>query len=227
MTVFVPDGSSSIPPYYWGIDVGGTSIKCGLVDAVGKTIFYSPIPTQESDGPSAAVARIAAVVKDAEQEQGVVGRVPRIGVGAPGPIDLPTGRLISPPQLPSWWQFDLVTALADATDRPIAFLNDANAAAYGEFWLGSGQEDSSMILLTLGTGVGGGIIVDDQLINGANSCGSECGHIVVDTSPDAQICGWGGGQGHLEAYASATGVVLRTLKRLPAYPKSQLQRSAT
>lgn len=214
--------SESTAPYFWGLDIGGTSIKCGLVDNVGHTVAFEQVATLESDGPDAAIARLAGVVAAVETRLGVAGKVPQIGLGAPGPMDLPRGYLVAPPQLPSWWDFPIVDRLSNATDRPIAFLNDANAAAYGEFWLGSGQEEQSMILLTLGTGVGGGIIIDDQLVNGVNSFGSECGHILVDPSPSAQMCGWGGGRGHLEAYASATGVVIRTLARLPEHGDSVL-----
>jgi glucokinase len=101
-------------------------------------------------------------------------------------------------------------------------LNDANAAAFGEFWIGTGQDCDSMILLTLGTGVGGGIIVDGELVNGVNSFGSECGHIVVDPSPAARLCVWGGGRGQLEAYASASAVVGRTRDRLTEGADSSL-----
>jgi glucokinase len=89
---------------------------------------------------------------------------------------------------------------------PVSFINDANAASFGEFWVGTGAKVDSLILLTLGTGVGGGIIVDGHLINGVNSFGSECGHVIVDSRPDARLCVWGGGRGQLEAYASASAV---------------------
>ena len=91
----------------------------------------------------------------------------------------------------------------------MAFNNDANAAAYGEFWVGSGRQHDSLILLTLGTGVGGGIIVNGMVIEGVNSFGAECGHIIVDSRPDARLCVWGGGRGELEAYASASAVANR------------------
>lgn len=209
--------------HYWGIDIGGTSIKCGLVNSDGETVAFEQVPTLEAEGPQAAVDRLATMIREVETRTKTIGNVPRIGMGAPGPMDLPRGMLVAPPQLPSWWEFPLCQKLTEATGRPISFLNDANAAAYGEFWLGSGAQGSSMILLTLGTGVGGGIIVEDQLVNGVNSFGSECGHIIVDPSPDAQLCAWGGGRGQLEAYASASGVVMRTRHRLAEYPKSLLR----
>lgn len=189
-------------------------MKCGLVDSDGHTIALVHVPTHEKQGPGAAVKRISEVVRETEQSHKVVGQVPHIGLGAPGPMDLPGGLLVAPPQLPSWRGFAIRDAISKATDRPVSFINDANAAAFGEYWMGSASEQNSMLLLTLGTGVGGGIVVEDELINGVNSFGSECGHIIVDPSPESQLCGWGGGRGHLEAYASATGVVLRTLQKL-------------
>lgn len=201
-------------PYFYGIDIGGTGIKIGLVDTLGQTIAYEKIPTRANEGAVAAVERIGETCQSMAKQCDVEGQIRRAGLGAPGPMDLPAGTLVSPPQLPTWWGFNLRDAVADAIKMPVTFLNDANAAAYGEFWLGSGREDNSMVLLTLGTGVGGGIIVDDLLVNGVNSCGSECGHMVIDPSPTARLCVWGGGRGQLEAYASASGVVARTRERL-------------
>ncbi|QEG00965.1 Glucokinase [Stieleria maiorica] len=212
----------STAPYYWGIDIGGTGIKLGLVDEQGDTVAYEKIPTREGEGAPAAMQRIAAVVSGVESGLGVIGKVPHIGLGAPGPMDLPRGLLVAPPQLPSWWGFNIVDALTKLLGRPISFLNDANAAAFGEFWIGTGRGSQSMILLTLGTGVGGGIIVDGELVNGVNSFGSECGHILVDPSPTARLCVWGGGRGQLEAYASASAVVDRTRDALTEGAESSL-----
>lgn len=210
----ITDLSHAEPPFYWGIDIGGTGIKIGLIDGAGQTLAYDRIPTRESEGPDAATLRIAALVQAVQQDLGVAEKVDCIGLGAPGPMDLPSGYLVAPPQLPSWWDFPIRDKISELLSRPVSFLNDANAAAYGEYWLGSGRDDDSMVLLTLGTGVGAGIIVHGQLINGVNSFGSECGHMIVDSSPTARLCVWGGGRGQLEAYASASGVVQRTRQRL-------------
>ena len=209
-------------PFFWGIDIGGTGIKLGLVDENGYTVAYEKISTNESAGAEAAIKRLSMVVKDIETRLDVVGKVPEIGLGAPGPMDLRRGLLVAPPQLPSWWGFEIVKAVNNTLGRPVHFLNDANAAAYGEFWIGAGRNSDSMILLTLGTGVGGGVIVDDELVNGVNSFGSECGHMLVDPSPTARLCIWGGGRGHLEAYASASAVVDRTREKLTAGATSSL-----
>ncbi len=210
------------PPYYWGIDIGGTGIKLGLVDDSGHTIAYHKISTRESEGATAAMQRVASIVTQVEESLNVAGKVPAIGLGAPGPMDLPKGLLVAPPQLPSWWGFTIVDSVTQLLKRPVHFLNDANAAGFGEFWIGSGRESKSMILLTLGTGVGGGIIVEEELVNGVNSFGSECGHILVDPSPTARLCVWGGGRGQLEAYASASAVVSRTRDRLTQGAESSL-----
>ena len=112
-------------------------------------------------------------------------------------------------------------AVAEAFGLPTTFANDANAAAYGEFWVGSGQKFHSIVLLTLGTGVGGGIIIGDLSVDGENSHGSECGHIIIDNSPTARMCGCGQ-PGHLEAYCSATALVKRTHELLAAGRASSL-----
>jgi glucokinase len=215
--------SSASPPYFWGIDIGGTGIKIGLVDDLGQTIAFDQLPTQESDGPMAAMQRIANFVREVEDRFGVASQTKRVGLGAPGPMDLKRGYLVAPPQLPSWRDFPIRKVVSELLERPVTFLNDANAAAYGEFWLGSGRSHSSMILLTLGTGVGGGIIVENQLVNGVNSFGGEFGHVVVDSSPTARLCVWGGGLGQLEAYASASGVVANLRQRLADGAKSTLR----
>ncbi len=216
------DLSQSKAPYFWGIDVGGTGIKIGLVDNLGQTLAFESLPTRESEGATAAMQRVAAVIADYEEQFGIAQQVGYIGLGAPGPMDLKNGLLVAPPQLPSWWDFPIRDCIATLTRRPVSFLNDANAAAFGEFWLGGGKESESMLLLTLGTGVGGGIINDGELINGVNSFGSECGHIIVDPSPTARLCMWGGGRGQLEAYASASAVVGRTRQRLTEGVESTL-----
>jgi glucokinase len=104
---------------------------------------------------------------------------------------------------------------------PVAFANDAGAAAFGEYWVGSGKEYKSIAMLTLGTGVGGGIIIEGKSIDGDNSHGSECGHVIVDTTAEARICSCGR-LGHLEAYASATGLVARTREALTRGETSSL-----
>lgn len=205
------------------MDVGGTSMKIGIVDDQGNTLAYTAIPTEEPKGPDDAMRRVAAAAHGLTAELGIAAtEVHRVGLGTPGSQDIPKGLLIEPPNHPHWHHFPIVQCLEAHIGFKVSFANDANAAAFGEFWIGTGRVHSSMILLTLGTGVGGGIIIHNSLVVGHNSFGGECGHIVIDPSPTARLCAWGGGRGHLEAYASATAVALRAREELAAGAVSSL-----
>jgi len=202
-------------PLFIGVDVGGTGIKLGLLDDQGSTLTQDRIETQEERGPEDAITRVRrALDRMLEQLSVSWDDVAAIGLGTPGTMDIPRGLILSPPNLPHWRDFPIRDALSKACHgKPVTFANDANAAAYGEFWIGKGREASSMIMLTLGTGVGGGV----------NSFGSECGHILVDSREDARLCVWGGGRGELEAYASAGAIVERTRELLDAGRSSSLK----
>lgn len=211
-------------PFYVGVDVGGTNIKLGLVDDAGRVLAQGKIPTREETGPADAVMRIDRAVRALLAEHGVsFDDVRAVGLGTPGPMDIPRGLVLELPNLPHWTRFPIRDELQRVCGKPVAFNNDANAAAFGEFWVGSGRGGDSMILLTLGTGVGGGVIVNGRLVEGVHSFGSECGHILIDSSPTARYCVWGGGQGQLEAYASASAVVARAEEQLDAGAVSSLQ----
>jgi glucokinase len=214
-------------PFYLGIDVGGTGIKIGVVDDEGRTVGFASIPTEEPRGPQDAMKRVAVACQKLLGELGLdLSEIPRVGLGTPGSQDIPKGMLIAPPNHPHWHNFPIVACLESEITRPVSFSNDANAAGFGEFWVGTGRVFSSMVLLTLGTGVGGGIIVDNQLVVGQNSFGGECGHLIIDSRPDARLCVWGGGRGHLEAYASASAVAARAKEELEAGASSVLRSQA-
>lgn len=212
-------------PYYLGVDVGGTNIKIGLVDDQGQTLGFEEIETHEADGPQQAVERVGQTCEQIAHRAGAErAKIVRVGLGTPGTMDIPRGTFLEPMNLPHWYHFPIRDAVSRACGLPVSFINDANAASYGEFWIGTGSKVDSLILLTLGTGVGGGIIFDGHLINGVNSFGSECGHIIVDSRPDARLCVWGGGRGQLEAYASASAVARRAEEGLRAGAASTLTR---
>jgi glucokinase len=207
--------NQSQAPYFAGVDIGGTNIKIGLVDNCGQTLAFDSIITNEHAGPQQAVERSAETIGALAAKAGLsLDSIVRVGLGAPGTMCLKRGMLLDPPNLPNWHYFALQAAFEAAIQKPVSFINDANAAAFGEFWVGKGAKHDSLALLTLGTGVGGGIIVEGKLINGVNSFGSECGHLIVDSRPDARLCVWGGGRGHLEAYASASAVAARAEEEL-------------
>jgi glucokinase len=141
--------------------------------------------------------------------------VARIGLATPGPMDIPQGLILTPGNLPTWWNFPIRDRVAELCGLPVRFANDANAAAFGEFWCGAGREAHSMVMLTLGTGVGGGIVVADMLLEGAHSCGGECGHILIDPREDARRDSLEK-SGSLEAYCGSYGVVGRAIDALRA-----------
>jgi glucokinase len=194
-------------PLYAGVDLGGTNIKAALVDDEGRLVGFHTEPTHAARGPEDAAARMGRAVHMLARGAGIAtADIARVGLGSPGPLDIAEGRILRAGNLPGWDAFPLRDRVSEHSGLPVTFANDANAAAYGEFWVGSGREYDSLILLTLGTGVGGGIIVGDVNIEGAHSHGSECGHLIVDTSASARLCPCGHA-GHLEAYCSATSLV--------------------
>src|SRR6202043_121985 len=131
-------------------------------------------------------------------------QVVAIGVATPGTMDIPAGVILDPPNLRPWRNVPVRQHLREVFGVPTAFQNDANAAAYGEYWVGAGKGTRSMVLFTLGTGIGGGIIIGDVVLEGRHSHGAELGHMKIEmTNP--RLCGCGR-HGCLEAYASATSV---------------------
>lgn len=212
-------------PFFVGVDVGGTNTKLGLVDDLGRTLAYRSIATDEAQGPADAIRRIHLAMRDLVAHVALPwDDVAVVGLGTPGSMDIAKGMILEPPNMPNWRYFPVRDRLSEACNKPVAFANDANAAAYGEFWVGRGREFPSMVMFTLGTGVGGGIILNGRSVDGENSFGSELGHLVIDCRPDARLCVWGGGRGQLEAYASAPAVVARAREAL-AKGRSSLVRS--
>ena len=212
------------PPFYIGVDIGGTSIKIGLVDDAGNTVDTGEIDAagrhrnvtvvKTDTQPQVAVASMAEAITSIFERQGIDPSIcGGVGLGVPATMDKETRKLRRPPNLPTWADFPVCDELAKLVDLPVLFCNDANAAAYGEYWVGSASGHSSLALLTLGTGIGTGIIIEGKSIDGDIGYGGECGHIIIDAAEDAMICGCGK-RGHLEAYCSATGVALRTIRRM-------------
>jgi glucokinase len=196
-------------PYFIGIDVGGTNIKFGLVDDDGQTLAYHTMRTEQDKGAEDACRRMGEAVQHLIQKADVQkSDIVRAGLATPGPMDIARGMILRPGNLPGWWDFPIRDRVGHHIGMPVTFANDANAAAYGEFWSGAGKRFHSLVFLTLGTGVGGGIIVGDTLIEGEHSCGSECGHILVNPAEDARMDSLGK-RGSLESYTNATAVVDR------------------
>ncbi len=203
-------------PLFLGFDVGGTNLKLGVVDDEGRVVAKTHLATNEEAGPQDAVHRARQATDEMLREIGLtMNDLAAVCLATPGTMDIPKGMLLQPHNLPHWYNFPIKKCVADAFGLPVSYANDANAAAYGEFWVGSGKVYHSIVFLTLGTGVGGGIIIGDLSIDGENSHGSECGHIIIDNTPAARMCGCGQ-PGHLEAYCSATALVKRAWQELNA-----------
>ena len=212
-------------PLFAGIDLGGTNIKSALVDDDGRLLAFHTEPTHAERGPEDAATRMGRSVETLAGMAGcTAGDIAAVGLGTPGPQDLSTGVILQSGNLPGWENFPIRDRVAFHCGHGVTYANDATAAAYGEFWVGSGRDYESLILLTLGTGVGGGIIINNSSIDGAHSHASEFGHIIVDTSATARTCPFGH-SGDLEAYCSATALKARAREAIPRTPESSLAKA--
>lgn len=198
--------------YLVGIDLGGTFIKTALISREGEIVHKVEIPSEGERGPDGVIINIIRSVKMAVKEKGVeLKSVKAIGIGSPGPMDTKNGIVCKAINLPGWVNIPLRDRIQSAFGIPANLENDANAAAYAEYWKGAGQNARLMIAYTLGTGVGGGIVIEGKLIRGANDCAGELGHMTIVPDGDPCPCG---NRGCLESYASANSLVRRTLDKI-------------
>ena len=197
--------------YAFGVDIGGTTVKLGLFDKEGCVLAKWEIPTDKSNEGSAILPDVADSIKAKMQERGIEkDDVVGVGVGAPGPIDS-EGTVYRAVNL-GWGVFNIAKVLNGYLDLPVKAGNDANVAAFGEMWQGGGRGYKKLVAVTVGTGVGGGIIVEGNILTGATGAGGEIGHIHIEDNEE-ECCGCQN-KGCLEQYASATGVVRLAKKRL-------------
>jgi len=208
---------------YVGIDLGGTNLKLGLVAPDGKLLARHSTPTEAEGGPDHVLDRMVQAVRDVcEIAQIALGDVAAVGAAAPGPLDSKAGVVVFAPNLPGWRNVHVRDVLQKQLGRPVVLENDANAAAYGEFRCGAGRRVRDMVVLTLGTGIGGGVILDGRMFRGATDTGAELGHMIVHYG--GRRCAHGA-HGCLEAYASATAVVARIEEAIAAGESSRLAAS--
>ncbi len=207
------DDRANSEPFYLGVDVGGTNTKAGVVNGRGESLSRVIVPTEANRGPDVGLANIDRAVKQAVAESPVsLAEISTIGLATAGPMDIPAGKLLKPPNLPGWDNLPIRQIVRDHFDKPTVLQNDANAAAYGEFWIGAGKDTHSLVLWTLGTGIGCGIIIGDLVLTGEHSHGSECGHIIIEMQ-GGRRCDTGQ-YGTLEAYAGAKGLLRRCREAL-------------
>jgi len=188
-----------------GLDLGGTNMVGAALTIEGELVAKSKMPTEASGGLEHVLGRMSKCLldvleKSARKQEDVLAA----GVGAPGPLNQQTGVVYTPPNLPGWKDVPLADELHKRLNVRAFIENDANCAAYGENWLGAGRDFKDLICLTLGTGVGGGIILDNELVRGVDGTAGEIGHLIIETEGRKCNCG---SHGCLEQYGSATGIV--------------------
>jgi glucokinase len=188
-----------------GLDMGGTNIRCAAVSVAGDTLILEHGPSLATRDAAAVADNIAAQtlhLLDTARRRGL-GSPRAIGVAVPGPLDVHTGIVMQAPHVAAWRGYPLRHKLETLIGRKIVLDNDANAWALGEYWRGAARGRRDVVLLTLGTGVGGGLIIGGKLVHGRSGMAGELGHVTVDADGPRCDCG---SHGCLEAYASASGL---------------------
>lgn len=199
--------------YGFGVDLGGTTVKIAYFDEQGKLLSKWEIPTVTANNGSQILPDIAASIA-AYLEENQIDRssIIGVGIGVPGPVD--GSGVVNKCINLGWGVFNIAQKLEELTGFPVKAGNDANVAALGEYWMGGGQGCRDMVFVTLGTGVGGGIVIDGRLLHGAHGSGGEIGHLVLNRE-ETEPCGCGK-RGCVEQYCSATGIVRMAQKHLAA-----------
>lgn len=185
-----------------GIDLGGTGIKAGACDEAGKILDRRSIATGLADGPAAVLDRMANLARELGADRGV-------GVGSPGLIDHQNGRVLESPNLHAMQGVPMRREIARRlgfAESAVILENDANCAGFGEHWCGAGANETDMLMVTLGTGVGGGLVLRDRMYGGPGGMAGEIGHVCID--PNGPPCGCGR-NGCVEQFASATAAIRR------------------
>ncbi len=206
---------------FLGIDLGGTNIKIGFFDEKLTLIEKVSMPTQPEKGPEFVVETIASAIsnllsKNGFSKEDLLGA----GVGCPGPVDLKKGVIENAPNLPLFRGFAFRDALGRRLNIPVTMENDANAALWGEYTLGSARGARDVVFLTLGTGIGGAVIANAQIVHGHLDAAGELGHIAI--FPNGRLCGCGQ-RGCAEAYASASNTARRAIEEIQKGRKSTLK----
>lgn len=207
-----------------GLDIGGTNMVVGLVPFEGgPPLALRKLPTLPEGGGEDVVARAAqaihAAVDEVIQSTGASrGEILGVGIGSPGPLDRSTGTVLETPNL-GWVNFPLRDLVSRAVGMPATLDNDANCATFGEWWLGAGRGSKVLVGLTLGTGIGGGLVLDGEIHHGVSDAAGEFGHMTIDSMGRRCNCG---NYGCLEAYASGPNIAARAVEGIRAGVESVL-----
>lgn len=207
--------------YYLGVDLGGTNVELALVDADGQAVQRDSLPTYVERGPEQMAARATTRSRELIDQANIAPQnVKGMGIGTPGPMSVSQGKIIRTGNLPGFDNFALRAEFSAVLGVPAVMDNDANSACWGEFWLGAGEGLTDMVMLTLGTGIGGGIIAAGELVHGCEDNAAELGHMIVQ--PDGRQCTCGQ-RGCIEAYSSATHTAARANEALAVENSSSLK----
>lgn len=209
--------------YSIGVDLGGTNLRIAAVDSKGKLLEKLTLGTEVKRGRDYVIGEMCASIEALRTKFRGTGELAGMGIGVPGFIDMDAGIVMDSPNLPDWTRFPVRELIESRLGTKVILENDANAAAMGEKWLGAGRDYEHMIMYTLGTGVGGGIILNGQIWHGMNGMAAELGHFTVYA--DGHPCGCGN-TGCLEQYASATAVVRMAREAIARGEATELERSS-
>jgi len=213
------DKKSLEKKYSIGVDLGGTNIVSTVVNYQGKIVSRLKVPTLAERGKESTIKRIVETIHENIVQSTIAsGDIIGIGIGAPGPLDVKKGIINFAPNLPGWRDVPLRKILEDEFNMKVVLENDANAAAWGERCFGAGQGVNNLVCFTLGTGIGGGIIINGKIYHGNNYGAAELGHMTVNKDGPRCNCG---NYGCLEAYSSATGIKNRIKNRIKEGMKSK------
>jgi len=205
-----------------GIDLGGTNIKIGLFDSELKLISKTSVATKADMGPEVVIDKMAQTAKRLLVEAGLsLQDVVAVGIGTPGPAKYSKGIIIRSTNMPKFKNVPICKMLNEKLGAPIVFDNDANVACWGEYAVGAGKGVKDMVFFTLGTGIGGGIINNGELVHGCDENAAELGHMII--YPDGRKCNCGQ-RGCVEAYASADSTARRAAEALEAGAQSSLKK---
>ena len=210
--------------YYLGIDLGGTNIVAGIVNENREIVAKSSTPTSLPRSDREVVDSMLILAKKVVADNGLtMDDIEWVGVGCPGSVDLDTGFITYSNNL-AWYNTPLKNWLQAGLGKPVYLDNDANAAAYGEYMAGAAKDANISVMITLGTGVGGGIVIDGKIYRGFNYAGAELGHTVIEVGGRPCTCGR---KGCFEAYSSATGLINMTKEVMYDYPDSLMHEIAS
>lgn len=202
--------------YYAGIDLGGTFVKCGIVSEEGELLIKDKMPTQRGRSFAEIAGDMARLAGALAKKAGV--SLSGAGVGSPGVVDSKNGAIVYSCNL-NWRNAALAEEMEAVLGVPVCVTNDANAAALGEQFIGAGKGFRNVVFVTLGTGVGGGIVIDGKLFEGFRSAGAEIGHTVIRMNGERCGCGR---KGCFEAYASATALIRQTRRAMEKHSESEM-----